>query len=82
MLRPDNSMRALEIGTGSCYQTAILSCLCKEVFSVEMIDLLASRTIKILESEGIAMLQLKQGMDTPAGMNLLLMISFWSPVPR
>ena len=61
MLRPDNSMRALEIGTGSGYQTAILSCLCKEVFSVEMIDFLVSRTIKTLESEGYRNVAVKTG---------------------
>ena len=37
-LKPEHSV--LEIGTGSGYQTAILSTLCKQVFSVERIDAL------------------------------------------
>ena len=34
-LRPSD--RVLEVGTGSGYQAALLSCVCKEVFSMEII---------------------------------------------
>ncbi|MFT3754180.1 MAG: protein-L-isoaspartate(D-aspartate) O-methyltransferase [Paludibacter sp.] len=40
--------RVLEIGTGSGYQTAILSCLCAEVYSVEINAELAKRAREIL----------------------------------
>ena len=39
----------LEIGTGSGYQSAVLSLLASEVFSVERIPLLASRAEKLLK---------------------------------
>jgi protein-L-isoaspartate(D-aspartate) O-methyltransferase len=44
--------RVLEIGTGSGYQAAILSLLCKEVFSVEVIDELAQSARARLERLG------------------------------
>ncbi len=42
--------RVLEIGTGSGYQTAILSLLCKEVVTVERFPRLALRAYKLLQS--------------------------------
>lgn len=42
--------KVLEIGTGSGYQTAILSTLAEKVYSVERIGLLAARARKILDS--------------------------------
>lgn len=40
--------RVLEIGTGTGYQTAILACLCREVFSVERIRALQKRAAQTL----------------------------------
>jgi protein-L-isoaspartate(D-aspartate) O-methyltransferase len=34
-LEPDNRMKVLEIGTGSGYQTAILSYICRRVYTIE-----------------------------------------------
>jgi protein-L-isoaspartate(D-aspartate) O-methyltransferase len=45
--------RALEIGTGSGYQTALLAMLCDAVFSVERIPALAQRAREALEASGI-----------------------------
>jgi protein-L-isoaspartate(D-aspartate) O-methyltransferase len=47
-LRLDGHERALEVGTGSGYQTAILSHLAAEVFSIEIIPELAERAREIL----------------------------------
>jgi protein-L-isoaspartate(D-aspartate) O-methyltransferase len=44
--------RVLEVGTGSGYQAAILSRLCREVVSVERIEALALRAARILEELG------------------------------
>ena len=60
-LKPDKNMRVLEIGTGSGYQTAILSCLCKEVFSVELIDSLGESTKMKLKEEGYNNIRVKIG---------------------
>lgn len=46
-LTPDD--RVLEIGTGSGYQTAILSALAGQVFSIERIAFLADRAKKIID---------------------------------
>jgi len=43
----------LEVGTGSGYQAAILSCLAAEVYTVELIPALAERAKKTLEELGI-----------------------------
>jgi protein-L-isoaspartate(D-aspartate) O-methyltransferase len=37
MIRPQSGHRVLEVGTGSGYQTAVLSLLCGQVFSVDVI---------------------------------------------
>ncbi len=52
--------RVLEIGTGSGYQTAILSQLCQEVWSVEILGGLLSRARTVLDSLGIANVHLRQ----------------------
>lgn len=44
------SEKVLEIGTGSGYQTAILSMLAEKVYSIERIGLLAARARKVLDS--------------------------------
>lgn len=61
ILKPTKSMRVLEIGTGSGYQAAILSYLCKEVYSVEIIDSLAIRSKILFEREGYKNIHVKIG---------------------
>ena len=51
-LRPKPEDKVLEIGTGSGYQAAILSRLCRVVYSVERISALASRARKTLDELG------------------------------
>jgi protein-L-isoaspartate(D-aspartate) O-methyltransferase len=60
-LLPYKTMRVLEIGTGSGYQTAILSLLFKEVYSMEIIPALASRTLEILREENCQNIKIKTG---------------------
>jgi len=56
--------RVLEVGTGSGYQTAILSYLAKEVFSIERIEALASRAKTILADLGLLNIHIKIGDGT------------------
>ena len=61
ILKPEKNMRALEIGTGSGYQTAILSCLCQEVYSVETNESLSVRAKQLFVEEGYSSITLKTG---------------------
>ncbi|HET7734032.1 MAG TPA: protein-L-isoaspartate(D-aspartate) O-methyltransferase [Paludibacter sp.] len=58
-LNLSHEMSVLEIGTGSGYQTAILSCLCHEVYSVEINGVLAKRAAKIFTEEGLHNIKVK-----------------------
>jgi protein-L-isoaspartate(D-aspartate) O-methyltransferase len=61
--------RVLEIGTGSGYQAAILSRLCKQVLTVERYRTLAESARKRLEKLGYFNIEvlLGDGYDLPAG---------------
>lgn len=61
--------RVLEIGTGSGYQAAILSRLCKQVLTIERYRTLADGARKRLEKLGYFNIEvlLGDGFDVPAG---------------
>jgi protein-L-isoaspartate(D-aspartate) O-methyltransferase len=61
MLDLSGSERILEIGTGSGYQTAVLAELCKEVFSIEIVEALATRARADLERLGYRNIQVRHG---------------------
>ncbi|MFH5834952.1 protein-L-isoaspartate(D-aspartate) O-methyltransferase [Proteiniclasticum sp. C24MP] len=52
MLDPDEACRVLEIGTGSGYQTALLSAFSKEVYTVERIPELSRKARERLDAMG------------------------------
>ena len=54
-------MKVLEIGTGSGYQAAILSRLCKMVYTIEIIDSLWLQAKKNLEQQGYTNVKVKLG---------------------
>ena len=58
------SERVLEIGTGSGYQTAILSMLAGKVYSIERISTLAARARKVLDSINCSNVVIKIGDGT------------------
>lgn len=58
--------RVLEIGTGSGYQTAVLARLCREVYSLEIVEPLARQAEERLERLGLSNVQLRTG-DGHAG---------------
>lgn len=53
--------RVLEVGTGSGYQAAILAELAKEVFTIEIIEPLASSAKKLLSELGYQNIEVKAG---------------------
>ena len=56
--------RVLEIGSGSGYQTAILSRMAGEVFAVEYVSELAERARRVLDSLGVKNVHLRTGDGT------------------
>ncbi len=61
ILKPDDTKKVLEIGTGSGYQAAVLSQLYKEVYTVEIIEALAEQAKKLLDEEGYKNIKVKTG---------------------
>lgn len=61
LLSPGPASRVLEIGTGSGYQTAVLSRLAAEITSVERHPALAARAARTLESLGYLNVQVIVG---------------------
>ena len=60
-LPPNGESSVLEIGTGSGYQTAILSQLAGKVYSIERIDALARRAYTLLDELDIKNVKIKVG---------------------
>jgi protein-L-isoaspartate(D-aspartate) O-methyltransferase len=59
MAGPDS--RVLEVGTGSGYQAAVLAELASEVYSIELLEPLATRAAETLASLGYERVHLRQG---------------------
>ena len=64
VLELTGSERVLEIGTGSGYQTAILSRLAEQVFSIERVDSLTARARAVLEKLGASNVAIRIGDGT------------------
>jgi protein-L-isoaspartate(D-aspartate) O-methyltransferase len=64
ILKPDDSERVLEIGTGSGFLTALLSRLADRVYSVERVRELSARARKALDGLGILNVALLVGDGT------------------
>jgi protein-L-isoaspartate(D-aspartate) O-methyltransferase len=60
-LKVDPSHRLLEIGTGSGYQAAILGLLAKEVYTIEIIEPLATRAGATLAGQGHTNVHVRHG---------------------
>lgn len=58
---PKPGDRALDVGTGSGYQAAVLAELCKEVFSIEIVEPLAEQAKKRLAELGYKNIQVRAG---------------------
>ena len=60
-LRLEGDERVLEIGTGSGYQAAVLAGLCKEVYTIEIVESLARRAEKDLARLGYDNVHVRHG---------------------
>jgi protein-L-isoaspartate(D-aspartate) O-methyltransferase len=61
LLQPQNAHRMLEIGTGSGYQAALLSFVCAEVYTIEIIAAHFQHARKIVESLQYTNIHLRLG---------------------
>lgn len=60
-LRPTATDKVLEVGTGSGYQTAVLSPLVKEVYTIEIVDSLGKQAKRALDRLGYKNVHAKVG---------------------
>lgn len=60
-LKIHEDSKVLEIGTGSGYQTAILSAICQEVYTIEIVKELAEPTEKLFKQLGYTNIHTKIG---------------------
>jgi protein-L-isoaspartate(D-aspartate) O-methyltransferase len=58
-LRPDS--KVLEIGTGSGYQAAVLAELCRDVYTIEILEPLATRAAATLKALGYERIHARAG---------------------
>ena len=61
LAKPKPKSRALDVGTGSGYQAAVLSELCKEVYSIEIVKPLAEQAKRRLASLGYDNVTVRHG---------------------
>jgi protein-L-isoaspartate(D-aspartate) O-methyltransferase len=60
-IEPASTDRVLEIGTGSGYQTAVLSELVKEIYTIEIVPELAARSKALLSRLGYRNIHAREG---------------------
>lgn len=86
-LRLRGTERVLEVGTGSGYQAAILSCLAQEVHTVELIESLAQRAAHVLAGIGVTNVSThtgdgSQGWAEAAPYNAIIVSAAAQHVPK
>jgi len=87
LARPTPESKALDIGTGSGYQAAILAELCKEVYSIEILDPLAQEAKKRLQELGYKNVTVRtgdgyQGWPEKAPFDLIIVAAAPDHVPQ
>lgn len=61
LARPQPDARALDVGTGSGYQAAVLAELCREVYSIEIVESLATEARERLAELGYRNVEVRHG---------------------
>ena len=57
----DGGEKVLEVGTGSGYQAAVLGALVEEVYTIEIVPLLAQRSAALIEGLGYGNIRVREG---------------------
>ncbi len=86
LLMPRPYQRILEVGTGSGYQTAVLAQLVSEVFSLEIIDVLASSARQRMAQLGYARVSIRcadgyQGWHEKAPFDSIIITAAINEIP-
>jgi protein-L-isoaspartate(D-aspartate) O-methyltransferase len=87
LLEIDRRSRVLEIGAGSGYQTAILSCLAREVYAIERIEELADEAERRLKNLGFRNIFLRcadgtRGWEAGAPFDAILVAAGGNEIPQ
>jgi protein-L-isoaspartate(D-aspartate) O-methyltransferase len=87
LARPTPKSRALDIGTGSGYQAAVLAELCKEVYSIEIVKPLADEAKKRLAALGYKNVTVRcgdgyRGWPTRAPFDVIIVAAAPDHVPQ
>lgn len=61
VVNPKKTDKVLEIGTGSGYQAAVLAGLCKEVYTIEIVEPLAEKSADLLKKLGYENVVIRAG---------------------
>lgn len=61
LVQPHPDARALDVGTGSGYQAAVLGELCREVYSIEIVEDLAEQASRLLTRLGYKNIHVRSG---------------------
>ncbi|MGD8743309.1 MAG: protein-L-isoaspartate O-methyltransferase, partial [Granulosicoccaceae bacterium] len=85
-LKPQADDRALEIGTGSGYQAAVLAELAKEIYSIEIIDALGERARSRLQALHYENIEVRTGdgyygWDEHAPFDVIIVTAAASHIP-
>ena len=87
VLNPKKTDKALEIGTGSGYQAAVLSLLIKEVYTIEIVEPLCEKARQVLEKEKYENVKVKcgdgyKGWPQEAPFDLVILTAAPEKIPK
>ena len=76
VVKPGSKMKALEIGTGSGYQAAVLAEIVSQVYTIEIVPELAKESAERLKKLGYKNIKCKFGDGYQDGLNMPLSTSY------